>query len=123
MNPSLKILIVEDEALAVITLEHILKSWGYTLCPSVSSGEDALEMVKQQHPDIVLMDIGLAGNLDGLEAARQISALSPAKIVFITGYADPGIQAQASQLNPLAYLLKPINFDRLKSAIALDYPG
>lgn len=118
MTQKTKILIVEDEVIAAITTQKILEKWGYEVCGSVISGEDAVKSVKEEDPDIVLMDIRLVGPIDGIEATRQIRVFSQTRIIFMTGYSDKEIRASAEALDPTAYLLKPVDMYKLKPLIA-----
>jgi YesN/AraC family two-component response regulator len=104
------ILIVEDELLVGLALKIELRKAGYRICGMVTSGEDALEAVRNELPDVVIMDIRLLGKMDGIEAASQIRSFSSSKIIFTTGYQDPELKKRASLLNPIAYLIKPVNW-------------
>ncbi len=117
MTTPLKVLLVEDEAIIAMRMEMELESRGYTVCQSVSNGEDAINGVRTHHPDVVVMDIRLAGRMDGIEASERILAIQPVSIIFMSGYADEAVKARAMELSPLGYLEKPINMDRLASTI------
>ena len=84
----------------------------------MATGEDAVRAAAEERPDLVLMDIRLAGEMDGIEAARQIAAASPAKIAFMTGYSDERIVQRARALNPAAYLVKPVTSEHIHPVIA-----
>ncbi|MBD3305915.1 response regulator, partial [candidate division KSB3 bacterium] len=88
MNRPFRILLVEDEVMIAMGLELELKRAGYPECQRVVSGEEALVRVAQEPPDLILMDIRLAGKLDGIETARQIQAQTDIPIIFMTGYPD-----------------------------------
>lgn len=117
-----KILIVEDESLIALQLELNLAQVGYDICKSAARGEEAIEKVRKEQPDVILMDIRLLGPLDGIEVARQVAAFSSASVIFITGYTDPGVQERALSLNPLAYLIKPIEMQTLETILRSAYP-
>ena len=104
------ILIVEDELLVGQVLKRQLSKAGYRICGMVTSGEEALEAVRNELPDVVIMDIRLMGKMDGIEAASQIRSFSSSKIIFTTGYQDPELEKRASLLNPIAYLVKPFTW-------------
>lgn len=112
-----KILIVEDEVIAVLTLSEILKRSGYNVCPPAFSGEEALERVAEEKPDLVLMDVSLQGKFDGIEIARQINEHYNLPIAFITGYTDEDLQQQAGLFKPVGIFIKPLNFQDLLQAI------
>ncbi len=103
-----KILIVEDEVLIGFHVQMELSRAGYEVVGPVATGEEAIESVQIENPDIILMDIRLMGGMDGIEAARRIAAFSHAGIIFVTGYDDLALKERALFLNPLAYLSKPV---------------
>ena len=114
-----KILVVEDEAITAMTLKLKLTQAGYEVGKVVATGEEAITSVEQETPDLVLMDICLAGLLNGIEAAQQIQGSHHAPpIIFMTGYPDQELQEQAQQLHPLAYFIKPVSIQDLHNAIA-----
>ena len=117
MKQKAKILIVEDDALAAISLQDILEKRGYQVCELVASGEEAIKSTDKEQPDVVLMDIRLVGEMDGIEASREIRSFSEAAIIFVTGYQDKDVRERAEKLKPAAYLLKPINIYKLESII------
>jgi PAS domain S-box-containing protein len=102
-----KILIIEDEALIALDLQTALRNWGYTVLEPVLSAEEALEVIAGDPPDLILMDIVLQGNLDGIEAAENIRSRWDIPIVFTTAYADKEKLDKAKQTYPFGYLLKP----------------
>jgi CheY-like chemotaxis protein len=117
-----KILVVEDEALIGLMLQKELSRAGYEVAGPVASAAAALEQVASNRPDLVLMDIRLAGEDDGIYAAGQIMATAPAAgapaIIFMSGFADSATEARAMALKPVAYLIKPITIRNLKPIIA-----
>lgn len=114
MTQPLRFLIVEDAVVIAMCLELELKQAGYEVCQRVTTGEDAVRVAQQQSPDCILMDILLAGELSGIEAAQQIQALTAIPIIFMTGYPDSAVEYQAKQLNPLGYFIKPVRVLTLK---------
>ena len=104
-----KILIVEDEVLIGIQIKTELRRAGYQVIGPVTSGEEAIQHARTEKPDVILMDIRLMGNMDGIEAAREIHAFSSPDIIFTTGYQDVAIKERAMALHPLAYLGKPLS--------------
>jgi CheY-like chemotaxis protein len=83
-----RILVVEDEAIIALGLQRRLQRLGYLVPTTASSGEEAIELAEQQQPDVIFMDIGLRGEIDGIEAAKQIRARFDIPIVFLTAYTD-----------------------------------
>jgi YesN/AraC family two-component response regulator len=113
----LKILVVEDEILIGLHLKQELARIGYEIIGPVASGKEAIAKVKTENPDVVLMDIRLIGNMDGIEAAQEISLFSSAEIIFMTGYQDSALKERAVMLNPLDYLSKPIEVSRINAIL------
>jgi len=109
MSETLKILIVEDEVLTAIILKRNLEKAGYQVAKSVVSGEDAVKTAMEMEIDIVLMDIRLAGEMDGIDAAAEIQKIRITPIIFCTGYDDEETKNRADKLNPLAFLNKPLD--------------
>jgi CheY-like chemotaxis protein len=112
-----KLLLVEDEFLIATLLQRNLQLAGYEVCELVSTGEEAVEWAKQEQPDLILMDIRLADEMNGIEAAREIHQHFQIPIIFLTGYSDEEVVEQARELNPLAYLVKPVTPDDIKPVI------
>ena len=115
--------IVEDEGLIALHLTEMLEKAGYRVPDPVFSGEMAIKALeKSPRPDLILMDIGLAGSLDGIETARKIRHQYPIPIIFLTAYSGRNQIEQAKEVSSLAYLIKPVSEDDLLTAIrdALD---
>jgi len=112
-----KILIVEDESLIALQLEIKLSKMGYEICSLSASGEEAIYAAKNDHPDVILMDIRLIGEMDGIEAARQIGQFSRTPVIFTTGYPDNSLKERAMKLKPSAFLIKPIEIQTIDKVI------
>jgi two-component system, response regulator PdtaR len=112
-----KILVVDDEAIITMQLEERLSAMGYTVSGMASSGEDAIEKARLLTPDLVLMDIVMPGNLNGIEAAKTITGELDIPVVFVTSYADDAIIEKAKQVRPYGYIVKPFNELEIKAAI------
>ena len=112
-----KILIVEDEILSVISLRIVLKRLGYNICAEVSSGEDAILCVEQKRPDLVIMDINLAGKMDGIKTAEHIRSKYDTPILFWTGYADRKLLEKACNIENSICIVKPVNPDQIGHAV------
>jgi len=117
MKQPINILIVEDEVFIAMHLRMELRKSGYEVSGPVVTGEEAITRAAEEQPDIVLMDIRLAGKIDGIEAAREIRAHDDIPIIFMTGYENNEVRERAQQLNPLAYFIKPVSINDLKTAI------
>ncbi len=114
-----KILVVEDEALIAANLTQILTSLGYTVHKAVAKGEDAINSIKIQKPDLILMDIELIGALTGIETAEKIRAIVDIPIVYLTAYSDDVRLKQAQLTEPYGYLVKPVHNRELQATIEM----
>ena len=112
-----RVVVVEDEAITVMLMKTSLRRMGMTVVDTCATGEEAVRVVLETATDIVLMDINLAGKIDGIEAARRIGEESSIPIIFITGYSDPEHHDRARELNPAGYLVKPVVFPELERLI------
>jgi DNA-binding NarL/FixJ family response regulator len=114
---STKILLVEDYLIQSMGLWNLLEFWGYDMCEQVTSAEEAIIKVEQENPDIVLMDINLEGELNGIEAARQIMARFGIPVIFTTSYSDNRTMEVAEAAEPAGYFVKPLDLYKLRSVI------
>src|ERR1700712_4172524 len=101
------ILIVEDEALVAADLGDRLREMGYTVAAELSSGEEALEQIGNLRPDLILMDIVLDGQMDGIEAAEQVRSRWDTPVVFLTAHTDNNTLRRARVAEPFGYVIKP----------------
>ncbi|MFQ5963823.1 MAG: response regulator [Candidatus Scalinduaceae bacterium] len=114
-----KIMIVEDEWITADDIKMSLQSLGYTVTSMSSSGEEAIQNAEKDRPDLVLMDIMLKGEMDGIEAAGQIRSCYNIPIIYLTAYADEKILERARITEPFGYILKPFVNEDLKIAIEI----
>jgi len=114
-----RILVVEDEVLVAEELREDLEELGYSVAGVVGSGESAVRAVSENRPDLILMDVRLEGDVDGIEAARQIQAKFDVPIIYLTAYSDQETLKRAAATSPAAYLIKPFNERELEANIAL----
>lgn len=114
-----KVLIVEDEMITAEDLKEILQDAGYVVCSIIPSGEEAVAKAPSLRPDIVLMDIGLAGEMDGAEAAARITSIFPVPVVFLTAFCDANTLDRAKKVNPHGYLTKPYVKETVRTTIAI----
>lgn len=103
-----KVLVVEDEGIEALDIQHRLIVAGYTVPGIAMSGEDAIDMAREMKPDIVVMDIMLQGELDGVKAARQIRDLIDIPVIYLTAFADDGTLERAKITEPYGYIVKPV---------------
>ena len=123
MNP-ISIYIVEDELLISASLKSQLQQFGYEICGSSIRGESCLdeiaELSKQgREPEIVLMDIHLRGELDGIDTAKRIIERFNCAIIFLTGQSSKEIYERSFKIKPFGYLLKPIDMEQTKMTIEI----
>lgn len=112
-----RILVVEDDAIARLDIQAALERAGYEVAGLAVSGEEAILQADLLNPDLVLMDIRLEGDMDGVEAANEISDRFDLPIIFLTVYADDETLRWAKVAGPYGYLLKPVDHRELRSAI------
>ena len=104
-----QIMVVEDESIVAEYIRRSLQNMGYSVSSVVSSGAKAIEEVKDKSPDLVLMDIVLEGEMDGIEAAKHIRSRFNIPVVFLTAYSDENILERAKITEPFGYVIKPFN--------------
>ena len=114
-----KILVVEDESITARDLELTLLELGYDVVAKVPTGEEAILQAEATKPDLVLMDIILAGEMNGIEAAQQINERFDIPVVYLTAHADEGTLSRAKITGPYGYIVKPFNEVNLHSNIEM----
>ena len=112
-----KLLIVEDEAITAMLLRHELGRAGYQVPPPIATGESAVEAARAEPFDVILMDINLAGRMDGIEAALRIREFCDTPLIFVTGYRDEEIRQRAEAVKPAGFMVKPVTVLQLKPMI------
>ena len=115
--PSFKILVVEDESIVAMDIKHRLENMGYIVPAITSSGEEAVAKAAESNPDLVLMDIVLKGEMDGIDAAQQIKDNFDIPVVYLTAYSDEKTLKRAKITGPFGYIIKPFEDRELHSAI------
>lgn len=116
-RPPASILIVEDEGIVAQDLMEALIRLGYHICGVASEGTQAVAMATQLQPELVVMDVSLRGEIDGIQAARLMQERSHVPIIFLTGHRDSETLQRAVLTGPLGYLIKPFQEDELHCAI------
>ena len=114
-----RILIVEDEGVVALDIKNRLESFGYVVSDIVPSGEEAIEKTSAQIPDLVLMDIKLCGDMDGIAAAEEIQKRVNIPIVYLTAYSEEKTLQRARITEPYGYILKPYNERELLISIEI----
>lgn len=112
-----KILICEDELLFAEDLAVTLRDTGYEITGIVATGEGAVAAAEKVRPDLILMDINLAGEIDGIEAAKQIRAKSDIPVVYLTAHTEKEVFERAKHTEPYGYVSKPVGFLELTSTV------
>jgi two-component system, response regulator PdtaR len=115
-----KILIVEDELIVAEDLKMTLATLGYEVVGISATGEHAIELAGKLKPDVILMDIMLAGELDGIATAGEIRAKYDIPVIYVTAYADENLVARAKLTEPFGYIVKPFNEREVHSNIEIS---
>jgi DNA-binding LytR/AlgR family response regulator len=119
MDTLIKILVVEDEMIIAAKISMQLTTLGYEVTGILPRGEQAIEQVKENKPDIILMDINLKGSLDGIETATLLQQQYPFPIIYLTANADEPTFNRAKSTRPYAFISKPFKQLDLQRAIEL----
>lgn len=117
MKKKIKILIAEDEVIVAQWMKIELEDVGYEVLDYVTTGERAIEYALENKPDIILLDINLSGEIDGIDAAEKITDSLNIPIIFMTGYNESSILERAQKINPVGYLEKPVEIYNIKPII------
>jgi len=116
---SASVLVVEDSEELSTFIRELLTASGYTVLPIISSGEDAVRVAGTSKPDIVLVDVGIGGILDGIESGGRIAGDLGIPVIFLSGYTDEKALERAKTMKPSGYLVKPFNRAELKASIEI----
>lgn len=116
-----KILIIEDEGIVALDIATKLENKNYHICGIVDNGEEALEVVAKDIPDLALVDITIKGKMDGIQTAAAIHKIADIPIIYITALSDAQTLERAKATTPFAYLLKPFRDIDLSMAIELAF--
>lgn len=117
----IRLLIVEDEAIIAADLERAMKKMDFEVVDVVDTGEDAIAAAKVHTPDLILMDIQLYGDLDGIDTAHEISKTQAIPIIFLTSNTDSRTFNRAKLTQPHGFLSKPFRFTDIKHSIDLAF--
>lgn len=112
-----KILVVEDENIVAADIKMTLKRLNYFVTSTVDNGEDAVTKAALEKPDLILMDITLKGNLDGIEAAKMIMSQHGIPVIYLSALNDEKTMDRALSTKPCGYLIKPFAPVELNTAI------
>jgi DNA-binding NarL/FixJ family response regulator len=121
MTDQTRILLVEDGVITASSLKMGLEKAGYSVCPLATRGDRAIKIALAEKPDVILMDVNLAGSINGIETAKTILTTLQTKIIFLTGYHDDDVIAQIKALDPLGYIVKPVSVERVRDLLDKNF--
>ncbi|MDZ7385371.1 MAG: response regulator, partial [candidate division KSB1 bacterium] len=119
MGTKARILVVEDIAITAMDIKRRLQTLGYQVVGIAASGEDAIAKAQRERPDLVLMDIKLKGEMDGVQAAEEIRRHLDIPVVYLTAYSDETTLQRAKITQPFGYVLKPFEERELHTAVEM----
>jgi CheY-like chemotaxis protein len=119
MTPRSKIIIVEDEIIIALDLKLRLENLGYNVIHTAFNGEDAIKRTGETSPDLVLMDIQLNGEMDGIYVAQQIRRLYNIPFIYLTGSYENSLIERAKQTNPVGFINKPFDESEIQNLIEM----
>lgn len=114
-----EILIVEDEGIVARDLKRELESLGHVVCGIATTGRDALQIAESASPDLVLMDINIKGNLDGVHVAKEMRNRLNLPVLYLTAYADEWTLERVKETQPVGYIVKPFTTKELRAAVEI----
>jgi DNA-binding NarL/FixJ family response regulator len=115
----IRILVVEDDPTTSLLVGAVVRHQGYQVAGTASSGAQAIALAESERPDLVLMDVELAGDMDGVDAALAIREGLGLAVVFLTSHTDPGVLERAKRVEAHGYLLKPLDPRALRPTVEL----
>ena len=116
---SINILVFEDESIVRKDIEQTLEKIGYNVVASADNGEDAIDLAVRYRPEVILMDIMLKGDMNGIAAAEEIKRTLDVPIIFLTAYADRSTLGEAKLAEPHGYVLKPFKDVDIQTAVEM----
>lgn len=112
------VLVVEDEEMIALSLCYQIEEFGYTVCGTAATAEEAIRLAGVHRPKVILMDVRLRGEGgDGVDAALAINKIAECRVIFLTGSKEPSTVARIHLDHPYAVLFKPVSYRQLQSAI------
>lgn len=120
-NNKKTVMIVEDDLILNLLYESYFEILGYDTERELVYGKTAVEVARRIEPDLILMDISLEGDMDGIEAMKEIRNFSNAPVIYITGNSDSDHLQRAKETNYIDYLVKPIEFNDIKKSIDRNF--
>lgn len=116
-----QILIVEDEAIIAMNIRNLLENLGYNICGLASSAEEAVKLAEEKHPDLILIDIILDGEIDGIDTVVEIKKTQNKPIIYMTAHSDEKTLSRAKATEPHGFIVKPINYNELRLTIEIVF--
>lgn len=114
----MRIVVVEDDKVLSLLLSKMIERLGHDIVEIITKGSDAITIIQEQKPDLILMDIMLEDDIDGITAMSTLRSKGlSCPVIYITGNSDPVNYERAKKTNFLDYLIKPVGFDELKETI------
>lgn len=123
MNVTRSVLIVEDEKISCMLLEHLLSQLGCDICGTASTGEEAIQQAETSRPDLIIMDVGLRGDMNGIEAAHAICRRKQVPILFLTAYTYEEISRNRVLPETFGFLSKPVMAAELEQKLDEIFGG
>jgi CheY-like chemotaxis protein len=114
-----EVLIVEDEMIIALLLERMVKNLGHQVVAKVTSGEEAISVAQEHQPDLILMDIRLKGEMDGIETMLRIHEMNNIPVIYISGNTDAVNREKINQTDYIEFLSKPITISDLSRSFNL----
>ena len=118
-----RVLLLEDDSMVSLYLTGLLADFGYAVCGAAATGAKALELAAEQRPELALVDIGLKGGMDGIEAAVALRDRYGVRTIFLSGTVDPATRERAMAARPLDFLSKPYMPEDLEAALKKAVDG
>ncbi|MDG5767410.1 response regulator [Balneolales bacterium ANBcel1] len=112
-----RIILVEDDFIIALLLEKQIQRMGYEVADKIDNAEIAVERIRTENPDLILMDIKLVGEMDGVDAMMKVREFSNIPVIYLTGNADENTRRRALETDPEGYLIKPVDMEVLKQTI------
>jgi CheY-like chemotaxis protein len=114
-----RIFFVEDDEIVAKVIDWRLNKLGYSVCGSAKNGVDAIALIKEKEPDLVLLDIELKGSMDGVELGELLSSQTKIPFIYLTAHTDDSILKRAKNTGSKGYVQKPFSDDDLRVAIEM----
>src|SRR6476620_10580248 len=112
-----RLIIVDDDSIIRLDLRELLKGMGYNVIGEAADATSAINLARDIRPDLVIMDIRMPGDLDGIDAAATLTAEGVAPVLLLTAFSDPDLVRRATEAGVVGYLLKPFSEGELRPAI------